>query len=627
MASWKYRVTRVAPLYSVLSTSTETTKLPLLIRLLFCSRYSLLLLVTGVLGFVTFYAFQREEIRVFEQQFVSSVKLLQQNINKSFLNTLRSAEEMSIIESSGSNLSNHWPNATLLDFQRINEYRIELGNYRAIAIYHLVDKSQLRGFEAYASYMVYENLIEGASILLKKSYPISRGVYVKAANGTFIPDDGSNNGNLFPNTLAVVWEISPLTRVGAVLHNAMSDPMKRQAIEFVLQTGSATVSDVVQLVSDPSYRPSSQFYAPVYDPSNSSTIVAVCVYSFSWDTFLVGVLADYIVGITVVMTTDSQVSTYFVVGTQCTYAKGDFHDSHFNYLRQDILLPPVGNQNISYRLAAFPSEELYDSYMSSTPYIAMAIVVVLCLAVIAITLTYIYVTVQQEKRSHEEQVRSQAEAEFTSFLAHEVRNPLSGIDSSSQLMLTANRKRQNFLHLRLQERRHIDVEEAQILLEDADQLVEDSEHIQKCVQYIQSILNNTLDLAKLKDGKMHFNAEKVMVRTAVIDVAVIMLSSMKSEEVELTVNCADDVYVYADALRLLQVVVNLLTNSFKFCKRGYVRIDVTPFIDVDMVMISVEDTGPGIPFDQRDKLFSKYGQIAVRQGTGLGLCLAHVTNF
>ena len=43
-----------------------------------------------------------------------------------------------------------------------------------------------------------------------------------------------------------------------------------------------------------------------------------------------------------------------------------------------------------------------------------------------------------------------------------------------------------------------------------------------------------------------------------------------------------------------------------------------------MVRIAVEDTGPGVPKQHRGLLFSKYGQIAVRQGTGLGLCLALV---
>lgn len=619
---WGYGALKVAPLSAPIS--HETKSLPSFLRLLFCSRYSVLLLVTGALGFVTFYTFQMLEIRTFEQQFVSSVSLLQGNIEKSFLHALGAAMEMSIIVSSGANLSSNWPNATLPDFQRINAYRLPQGNYRAIAVYHFVNTSELAGFEAYVNYMVNNRLIDGYAQLQNRSYPISRGVFVKAPNGTLIHDDGTHNGQLFPNTIVAVWQISPLTLVNAVLDNAMSELPKRQAIEYVLQHRNATLSDVVQLFVDPQYRPSSQFYAPVYDLHDSSKIVAVCVYSFSWDTFLEGVLADYIVGVTVVMVTATQVSSYFIKGPQCTYTSGDVHDSRFDYLRQDIVLPSVGNPNITYQLAAYPSQELYQSYMTSTPYIAMSIVVALCLAVISITFTYIYVTVQQEKRTHEEQVRSQAEAEFTSFLAHEVRNPLSGIDSSSQLMLSANRRRLQFLQQRLVETRPVDVEEVQTLLEDAKQLIDDGEHIHKCVQYIQSILNNTLDLAKLKDGKMRFKTERVLVRAEVIDVAVTMLSSMKAEEVNVVIDCASHVFVNADPLRLLQVVVNLLTNSFKFCKRGHVKIGVTTIHDSDTIQISVEDTGPGIPIEHRDKLFSKYGQIAVRQGTGLGLCLAYV---
>jgi two-component system, sensor histidine kinase len=157
-----------------------------------------------------------------------------------------------------------------------------------------------------------------------------------------------------------------------------------------------------------------------------------------------------------------------------------------------------------------------------------------------------------------------------------------------------------------------------------DQSIEDARHIQKCVFYIKNILNNTLDMNKLKEGKMAITLAQVMLRSEVIDMILMMLKAMKSEDVEVIVNCNSGLYVTSDSLRLTQVVTNLLTNAFKFCKAGQVTIDVQYFDETKIVQIAIEDTGPGIPPEHRHKLFTKYGQIAVRQGTGLGLALSLV---
>jgi signal transduction histidine kinase len=156
------------------------------------------------------------------------------------------------------------------------------------------------------------------------------------------------------------------------------------------------------------------------------------------------------------------------------------------------------------------------------------------------------------------------------------------------------------------------------------QSISDGKHIKKCVMYIQSILNNTLDMNKLKEGRLDFQFKKVFIRKEVIDMALTMLSTVKTEGVEIVVECEDGIYVNTDALRLTQVFMNLMTNAFKFCKQGRVRIVVKFLTVTSTVELAVEDTGPGVPLEHRHKLFTKYGQVAVRQGTGLGLVLSRV---
>jgi signal transduction histidine kinase len=156
------------------------------------------------------------------------------------------------------------------------------------------------------------------------------------------------------------------------------------------------------------------------------------------------------------------------------------------------------------------------------------------------------------------------------------------------------------------------------------QSAEDGQHIAKCVGYIQSILNNTLDMNKLKEGRLNFQLKNVNIRTEIIDSALMMLSAMKSEGVEVLVECGVDVFACTDALRLTQAFLNLMTNAFKFCKQGSILIRAIYLRESHTVEIAIEDTGPGVPLEHRHKLFTKYGQIAVRQGTGLGLVLSRV---
>jgi CheY-like chemotaxis protein len=76
-----------------------------------------------------------------------------------------------------------------------------------------------------------------------------------------------------------------------------------------------------------------------------------------------------------------------------------------------------------------------------------------------------------------------------------------------------------------------------------------------------------------------------------------------------------------DGLRLKQIVLNLGRNAVKFVEKGFVRLQAE-IVD-GMVQLSVEDSGPGIPVEKRDRLFSKFQESldSLNQGTGIGLCV------
>ena len=87
--------------------------------------------------------------------------------------------------------------------------------------------------------------------------------------------------------------------------------------------------------------------------------------------------------------------------------------------------------------------------------------------------------------------------------------------------------------------------------------------------------------------------------------------------------------VKADKDRILQVLINLISNAVKFTEKGYVKIGVEPINDItgsqdNRITIYIEDTGAGIPKSHVNKIFEKFIQVDDHQagrpkGTGLGL--------
>ncbi|MBK9780630.1 MAG: hypothetical protein IPP55_11355 [Anaerolineales bacterium] len=84
-----------------------------------------------------------------------------------------------------------------------------------------------------------------------------------------------------------------------------------------------------------------------------------------------------------------------------------------------------------------------------------------------------------------------------------------------------------------------------------------------------------------------------------------------------------EIEIYADNTRLRQVMINLVNNSIKFTEKGNVALKVTP-MDGDRVLITVQDTGLGIPTEQLETIFQEFTQVDTSTtrkvgGTGLGL--------
>jgi CheY-like chemotaxis protein len=87
-------------------------------------------------------------------------------------------------------------------------------------------------------------------------------------------------------------------------------------------------------------------------------------------------------------------------------------------------------------------------------------------------------------------------------------------------------------------------------------------------------------------------------------------------------NCAPDLVVEADRLRLKQILLNLAMNSFKYVEHGYLRLSAE--IVEGRVRLLIDDSGPGIPPEKRGRLFAKFQESLdlQDQGAGIGVCLS-----
>lgn len=190
--------------------------------------------------------------------------------------------------------------------------------------------------------------------------------------------------------------------------------------------------------------------------------------------------------------------------------------------------------------------------------------------------------------------------DFMSSVTHELRTPLTSIRALSELMHDDpdmdGAQRQQFL----------------------DIIVAEAERLSRLV-------NQVLDMAKIESGQADWHASNVDLRQVLEQSAGSMAETFRERGIRLVLSLPDAVpMVWADADRLTQVVLNLLSNAAKYAPRDTGIVNVHLWADARRVSFEVKDNGPGIPPDQQAMVFEKFRQVAGDQhyrpgGTGLGL--------
>jgi light-regulated signal transduction histidine kinase (bacteriophytochrome) len=140
-----------------------------------------------------------------------------------------------------------------------------------------------------------------------------------------------------------------------------------------------------------------------------------------------------------------------------------------------------------------------------------------------------------------------------------------------------------------------------------------------------AIINDVLDIAKIEAGRMTLNSEFVNLPSLLEEQQNLFRLESRQKGIPVVIECNVE-RVYADTMKLRQILTNLLSNAFKFTPNGEIRLTVVreTASDCQWVKISVSDTGIGIEPDKQDILFEPFvqadGSVKRRYGgTGLGL--------
>ena len=209
---------------------------------------------------------------------------------------------------------------------------------------------------------------------------------------------------------------------------------------------------------------------------------------------------------------------------------------------------------------------------------------------------------QLERQSAALEVASQHKSEFLASMSHELRTPLNAIIGFSEVLL---------------ERMFGELNERQ------DDYLRD---ILSSGKHLLELLNDILDLSKIEAGQMVLNRSQFVVRESLEYCLSMVRERALKQRISLNLEVDPQVGVIdADRLRIRQVVLNLLSNAVKFTPDGG-HVDVRASINGQDLVVEVADTGPGVPAEDRQRIFDAFQQgtrhTEQTEGTGLGLTLS-----
>ena len=213
--------------------------------------------------------------------------------------------------------------------------------------------------------------------------------------------------------------------------------------------------------------------------------------------------------------------------------------------------------------------------------------------------------IEQLNKARDEAVKAnQAKTDFLSSMSHEIRTPLNAICGFSNSLLENDGV--------------------------SSEAKSDVKNIIMASDTLLELVNGILDISKIEANKLEIIDSVYSFKKMYEELILLTKARIGEKPIDFRYNYDESIpeYLYGDGVRVKQIIINLLTNSAKYTKDGYIdfKIDSIKKDNIIRLIISVEDSGIGIKKESVDKLFTKFERLGVEkqtttEGTGLGLAI------
>lgn len=265
----------------------------------------------------------------------------------------------------------------------------------------------------------------------------------------------------------------------------------------------------------------------------------------------------------------------------------------------------IGSRNM---VSIGESHMTLTSIVYANPSLAVTVVatglILLLIVVIIISRSRLHAAAMRGELEKAE-ADNRAKSEFLSRMSHEIRTPMNAIVGLTDLTAMTEGL--------------------------PEKVSKNLEKIKTSSKYLLSLINDILDMSRIENGKMTLAAENFSMHEMLSDIENMLQqdAANRSLEFDLKESIDHDVVV-GDELRLRQVILNLLSNAFKFTRAGgrvLLRISEESSSENEVsYKILVRDTGIGIAQEEQRRIFVSFEQLGSNysksQGTGLGLAIS-----
>ena len=257
--------------------------------------------------------------------------------------------------------------------------------------------------------------------------------------------------------------------------------------------------------------------------------------------------------------------------------------------------------------AAYPARDVY-----LLPGLVLLVFILLAVVMRSVIKHNEYLQEQKHRQALEEALKAaeaanNAKTKFLNNMSHDIRTPMNAIIGFTDIALRQQPKA-----------------EVRSCLE----------KIKQSASYLMSLINDVLDISRIESGKIEYKPVPVSITEVIDTVVAVTHGFMENRNIELVIdrNCPQNPYVMADALRIRDVLINILSNAVKFTKDGG-KITFTTFTKPGkderhfFGCYRIADTGVGMSEEfLQHKLFDEFTQECVDartnyKGTGLGMAI------